>query len=1077
MPGFSEECDLENSRYVKEMLDRIQQRAEKLSFGERLMFFPYWKDVGKPIQSSLGERGQTVLLEQTIRNKLDKYRRVQVSIIAYTIVLIIYLLAISMAVMADGFKVFSWISATLISIICSTVFLVIVLASERLWTDRWINITMYCSKLIVHTLFIIALFRNAALPSFVKISMIRSGSLISVMTDSRFIGASLLVLLSDVNIMLITGAKDDIVDRTAFQTWICVGCYTLSASYYLFFFFWNQASFDDLAGLLGMALEKLLLHLKTYKTLGGEPTFWQNSSAETFKCKENNLTDLYLSKRTSCPGVVNPNSVAGFNQRDRTGIEKTAFSDSYSPTSDDFRVAVSANQIEDILKNVHYTEYTILKGYTDDSADPEQNLTDFTNACSSFSLAMSNELRQSESLDMTYVWQELVNLILSRFDCIIDIVNLEFRTDDSPAPSVKCRLRVFSAWSASEKTRLYYSKLQRDDLKKPESRRLASKSGSPKSKFLSPLPIVEENFEREDIHGTPSTFPKKSPIMSNLTSINRIEIQKVPFLAVSPQTINYMVSPSLVRQSPYNPEELISIVVHDMRSPLMCVLGNLELLDFEMKDKSGYNLIKPLIQSSMASCALLENLVSDILDAARISKGIFKINPSKFNLEEAIRECLSTIQIAANSKQIKLHLDYEANHKLILSDKHRMKQVIINFMSNSVKFTNHGDIWIKVEENVNTMQISIKDNGSGISPDLMPHIFQKFRSDRKSGNNTKGIGLGLFICKSIISNIGPKKDIKVESKLGKGTVFTFEIYKDVEIKEDSKTFLASTTLPNERNFIAGSYGLRTAKSGSFKEIEKINKGEGSGDRMSIFALNDQSSLASRRLIQTKMKWDISWITKHVRDSDNPPLVRRKSDTTGSGPFAEQEALKVIEPNSLADTPIHTSSTHMTFSSEASLQRPQLLNKATMDVNEIEDDRSFKNPISPLRVLIVDDEPLILELIRDFFKAAGADLKIEVEEDSACSIEEAHEKISKHSYDLVMVDFYLQDGTGPEFVKQYLLAHDKSDKLPLFALSTGAEMSEIENEVDINLFFSILLKPITLSKFKELLQKVSEARQA
>lgn len=82
----------------------------------------------------------------------------------------------------------------------------------------------------------------------------------------------------------------------------------------------------------------------------------------------------------------------------------------------------------------------------------------------------------------------------------------------------------------------------------------------------------------------------------------------------------------------------------------MCIQGNLELLDFEINKLPNYALMQPLIKSSITSAALLETLVSDILDAARIAKGIFKVEIEKFNIEQSIQECLDIIGLAASAR-------------------------------------------------------------------------------------------------------------------------------------------------------------------------------------------------------------------------------------------------------------------------------------------------------------------------------------------------------------------------------------------------------------------------------------------
>lgn len=131
----------------------------------------------------------------------------------------------------------------------------------------------------------------------------------------------------------------------------------------------------------------------------------------------------------------------------------------------------------------------------------------------------------------------------------------------------------------------------------------------------------------------------------------------------------------------------------------------------------------------------------------------------------------------------------------------------------------------------------------------------------------------------------------------------------------------------------------------------------------------------------------------------------------------------------------------------------------------------------LQVLLVDDEPLILDLLSDFFEAVTDDLKMEVEEDSAASIEEAWDKMNAKDYDLVLIDYNLPDGTGPDLVREYVDAKRKNNgKMPLFALSSGYEAEDFKDDPNASLFFSILTKPISMEQFKQLLLKVQKHRR-
>lgn len=484
----------------------------------------------------------------------------------------------------------------------------------------------------------------------------------------------------------------------------------------------------------------------------------------------------------------------------------------------------------------------------------------------------------------------------------------------------------------------------------------------------------------------------------------------------------------------------VPMVVHEMRSPLSCILGNLELINYELKEHDIYELISPLLQTSIASSVMLETLVNDILDADRISKGIFQMDSLRMNLKETIQECIDTMGMAAKARGNKIEFFYEGSGT-ITSDRVRLKQVLLNFLSNSVKFTSKGMIQVSVEDKEDTKRIEIKDNGKGISPENLRNLFQKYHSDRHQTENTNGLGFGLYICKSIISRLGPQDKIDVHSEVGKGTSFSFEIYKNTPAKS---TDVSKKSTPREMNEQTGMLSDRRAN----------NKSSSSSDEFTIFNLNNQFALNSKRLIQCKMKWGIASL-----DSEKTPKIRATGEPSQAKNFTN--LLESLAPNRALD------------SSCKSLTKPVSLTKisAGQPLTFLSGNEDAE---ATLKVLIVDDDPFILELLKDFFAIVANQLQIEVLKDSSDSVAGAIEKFRHFTYDLVIVDYNLPDGTGTDIVLNFssqLVENRARSKLPLFALSTGFGKDDAELDSCKLLFFEILTKPISLEKFRSLLQNV------
>lgn len=130
------------------------------------------------------------------------------------------------------------------------------------------------------------------------------------------------------------------------------------------------------------------------------------------------------------------------------------------------------------------------------------------------------------------------------------------------------------------------------------------------------------------------------------------------------------------------------------------------------------------------------------------------------------------------------------------SDPNRIKQILLNLLSNSLKFTNEGSITVEVaseqfdwEDNSitnlkhkmvnkkNLIKITVSDTGTGMPPEVISRLFNQYATfDHNNGSNKHGVGLGLFICRRLVGLLGPSETIKVESKIGMGSKFSFMIY-------------------------------------------------------------------------------------------------------------------------------------------------------------------------------------------------------------------------------------------------------------------------------------------------------------
>lgn len=212
---------------------------------------------------------------------------------------------------------------------------------------------------------------------------------------------------------------------------------------------------------------------------------------------------------------------------------------------------------------------------------------------------------------------------------------------------------------------------------------------------------------------------------------------------------------------------------HEIRTPMNGILGFSQLLkepDLSAHDKGRF------IDTIDNSTHQLLNIITDILNISKIEAGEETTHSLFFNLSELLDEIKSFFQPLANQKNLKLSLVYNLSPGIvnIKSDHVKLRQILDNLIGNAIKFTPKGKVEINVTSKDDSLIFSIKDTGIGIDPSLHKVIFDRFRQvELTHSRRYGGTGLGLSLAKSYIEMLGGT--IHLDSSLGKGSVFTFEV--------------------------------------------------------------------------------------------------------------------------------------------------------------------------------------------------------------------------------------------------------------------------------------------------------------
>jgi signal transduction histidine kinase len=243
----------------------------------------------------------------------------------------------------------------------------------------------------------------------------------------------------------------------------------------------------------------------------------------------------------------------------------------------------------------------------------------------------------------------------------------------------------------------------------------------------------------------------------------------------------------------YNKQkEFISIAAHELRSPIVPILGTLELIEYEFEeaDKKEIILKKEYFERLVRNTNRLERLASEILDVTRIDDKSLKLKKEHFSLNEIVIDAIEDHrrQLDKSNGRTKLLCEFKkeleervsggadtpAEEIFITADKNRINQVIYNLLSNAIKYTIEGVVSISVIEkkdkhHIDEIILSVKDTGTGIHPEILPKLFSMFVTGSEIGT-----GLGLFISKNIVEAHGGK--IWGENNTdGKGASFVFSL--------------------------------------------------------------------------------------------------------------------------------------------------------------------------------------------------------------------------------------------------------------------------------------------------------------
>jgi signal transduction histidine kinase len=216
-------------------------------------------------------------------------------------------------------------------------------------------------------------------------------------------------------------------------------------------------------------------------------------------------------------------------------------------------------------------------------------------------------------------------------------------------------------------------------------------------------------------------------------------------------------------------ENMLAIVSHDLRSPLLAVLLGIGYVKEATSQGTPITDLAGVLDAVHRSADAISRLVDDLLDAAAIEAGRFSIAPKLQNVPPIVEEAVKTARLGADAKHIRIELSVQESSPTALVDRQRLAQVLANLIGNAVKFSPEGaSVGVALHADPERIRIDVSDSGPGISQEDLPQLFSRYWQAQKTAH--LGTGLGLFIARSIVEAHGGS--IEATSGAGRGAVFS-----------------------------------------------------------------------------------------------------------------------------------------------------------------------------------------------------------------------------------------------------------------------------------------------------------------
>ncbi len=499
---------------------------------------------------------------------------------------------------------------------------------------------------------------------------------------------------------------------------------------------------------------------------------------------------------------------------------------------------------------------------------------------------------------------------------------------------------------------------------------------------------------------------------------------------------------------------------HDIRTPMNAIIGFTSLAAAHIENKEQ---IQSYLSKISTSSNHLLSLINDVLDMSRIESGKVKIEEKETSLPEVMHDLKTIVQSDIASKQLEFYIDTaDVINEHILCDKLRLNQILLNLLSNAMKFTKPGGIVsVRILQKGNapdgcaSYDFQVKDTGIGMGKDFLEHVFEPFEREKTSTiSGIQGTGLGMAITKNIVDMMGGK--ISVASEEGKGTIFTVSLQ------------FKTCSSPIRQEIIPELQGLRAlVTDDDFNTCSSVTK------MLSTIGMRpDWTTSGKEAVLRTKLAAEqndryaayiIDWL---MPDMNGVEVVRRIRGIIG-----EDTPIIILTAYDWSDIEEEARNAGVTafcskpiFLSELReiLESPFMISEIKETASE--DTVSFTGK----KILLVEDNEINQEIAVEILQAVG--FIMDVADDGIVAVE-MMKTAQPGQYDLILMDIQMPIMDGYEATRQIrAIDNPELSNIPIVAMTANAfdEDKKAAFEAGMN---GHVAKPIDIPKLMELLGEI------